>query len=122
MQPSWTNFASECKSRLSAIARSCYLGRVHWLEKYREAEQANAKLKEAIANCEARCRELEREKEDLCQRVSELEAELAEPRQIQLPLGDVPPGQQFGANMIALSVNLGRKLGLRPTVCALKIF
>lgn len=121
MQPSWTNFASECKSRLSAIARSCYLRRVHWLEKYREAEQANEKLKEAIASCEARCRELEREKEDLCQRVSELEAELAE-RQIQLPLGDAPPGQQFGANMIALSVNLGRKLGLRPTVRALKIF
>jgi hypothetical protein len=66
--------------------------------------------------------QLEQENGDLCQRVSELQAQLAEPRQIQLPLGDVPPGQQYGANMIALCVNLGRKLGIRPTERALKIF
>ena len=122
MVPSWAKFNSECKSRLSAIARSCYLRRVHWFEKYREAKQAQEELREAIANYEARCRQLEQEKRDLYQRVSELEAELAEPRQIQLPLGDVPPGQQYGANMVALCVNLGRKLGVRPTVRALKIF
>jgi hypothetical protein len=51
-----------------------------------------------------------------------LQAELAAPRPIQLPLGEVPPGQQYPAHMIALGVNLGRKLGIRPTVRALKIF
>ena len=85
--------------------------------------QAQKELREAITICEARCRQLEQENGDLCQRVSELQSELDEPRQeIQLPLGDVPPGQQYGANMIALCVNLGRKLGVRPTVRGLKIF
>jgi hypothetical protein len=119
---SWIKFSSQCKSRLSAIARSCYLRRVHWLGKYREAKQAQEELQEAVRNGEARCRRLEEEKEDLCRRVSEFEAQLAEPRPIALPLGDVPPGQQYGANMIALSVNLARKLGVRPAVRALKIF
>jgi len=119
---SWTKFVSECKSRFSAIARSCYLRRVHWFENYREAKQALKELREAIRSCEARCRQLEQENGDLCQQVSELQAQLAEHCEIQLPLGDVPPGQQYGANMIALCVNLGRKLGIRRTVCALKIF
>ena len=122
MVSSWTKFGSQCKSRLSAIARSCYLRRVHWFEKYREAKQALEELRKAMANCEARCRQLEQENGDLCLRVSELETQLAESRPIPLPLGDIPPGQQYGANMIALCVNLGRKLGVRPTVCALKIF
>lgn len=122
MVSSWSKFSSQCKSRLSAIARSCYLRRVHWFEKYREAKQAQEELQEAVRNAEARCQQLEKEKEDLCRRISELETQLAEPRQVQLPLGDVPPGQQYGANMIALCVRLARKLGIRPAVRALKIF
>lgn len=119
---SWSKFSSQCKSRLSAIARSCYLRRVHWFEKYRKAKQAQEELQEAVRNGEARCRQLEEEKEDLCGRISELETQLAEPRPIELPLGDVPRGQQYGANMIALSVNLARELGVRRAVRALKIF
>ena len=53
---------------------------------------------------------------------AQLIAELAEARQIQLPLGDAPPGQQYGANMMALSVNLARKLGVRRSEHAQKIF
>ena len=79
-------------------------------------------MREAIAECEVRCQQLEQENEDLRQLVSELQVELAEPRQIQLPLGDAPPGQQYGANLMALSVNLARKLGVRRSQHAQKIF
>ena len=122
MASSWSEFSSSCKSRWSALARSFYLGRLHWFEKYREAKQAQEESREALAKCEARCRQLEQENQDLREQVCGLETELAEPRQIQLPLGDVPPGQQYGANMVALCVNLGRKLGIRPSVRALRIF
>jgi hypothetical protein len=107
---------------LSAIARSCYLRRVFWQQKYRQAKQVQEELQEVIAECEARCRQLEQENGDLRQQVSELQVELAEPRQIQLPLGDAPPGQQYGANIMALSVNLARKLGVRRSVHAQNIF
>ena len=119
---SWAIYCSKCKSRLSAIARSCYLRRVFWQQKYRQAKQVQEELQEVIAECEARCRQLEQENGDLRQQVFELQVELAEPRQIQLPLGDAPPGQQYGANIMALSVNLARKLGVRRSVHAQNIF
>ena len=122
MGSSWSEFSSHCKSRWSALARSLYLGRLHWYEKYREAVEDQKESEEALAKCEARCRQLEQENDGLRRQVCGLQAELAEPRQIQLPLGDVPPGQQYGANMVALCVNLGRKLGIRRSVRALKIF
>ena len=122
MGSSWSEFSSHCKSRWSALARSLYLGRLHWCEKYREAVEDQKESEEALAKCEARCRQLEQENDGLRRQVCGLQAELAEPRQIQLPLGDVPPGQQYGANMVALCVNLGRKLGIRRSVGALKIF
>jgi len=119
---SWSEYMSNCKSRLSAIARSCYLRALYWEEKYREAKQVTQSLQESLAKSEARCRELEDENHEVRQRVSELEAELAAPHPVPLPLGDAPPGQQYGANMIALCVNLGRKLGIRPAVRAVEIF
>lgn len=122
MVSSWTKFVSQCKSRYSALARSCYFRRIHWFQKYREAKQAQEELREAFTNCEARCRQLEQQNGELSQRVSELQAKLTEPREIELPFGDIPPGQQYGANMIALAVNLARQLGVRPAARALKIF
>ena len=122
MVSSWTIYCSKCKSRLSAIARSCYLRRVFWQQKCRQAKQVQEELREAITECEARCRQLEQENKVLRQRVSELQVELAEPRQIQVPLGEAPPGQQYGANMVTLSVNLARKLGVRRSEHAQKIF
>jgi hypothetical protein len=79
-------------------------------------------LRKAIANYEERCRELEQRNDQLRTQVLDLQVQIAQPCPIELPLGDVPPGQQYGANMIALSVNLARKVGLRRTVRALKIF
>jgi hypothetical protein len=58
----------------------------------------------------------------LDRQVAELQSQLAAPRSLALPVGHVPPGQQYGANLMALSVNLGRKLGVRPAARALKIF
>ena len=122
MALSWMIYCSKCKSRLSAIARSCYLRRVFWQQKYQQSKQVHEELLEALAESEARCQQLEQENEDLFQRVFELEGERAEPRRIELPLGDAAPGQQYGANMMALNVNLARKLGVRRTVHAQKIF
>jgi hypothetical protein len=66
--------------------------------------------------------ELEKSNSELQQRISDLEFKLSQPQPLKLPLGEVPPGQQFGAGMIALCVNLARKIGMRPTVSALNVF
>ena len=64
---------------------------------------------------------LEQENRELGERVAELEGQLAQPQPVTLPLGEIPPGQQFGAGMMALCVNLARQIGLRPTIRALQI-
>jgi hypothetical protein len=107
---------------MSATARSCYLRALHWGRKYREVKQTAKSLQESLAKSTARCQELENENHELHQRVAELEAELAKPHPVELPLGEAPRGQQYGANMIALCVNLARKLGIRRTPQALEIF
>jgi len=119
---SWSDYVSKCKSRLSATARSCYLGKLHWARKCREVKQTAKSLRELLANSTARCQELENKNQELHQRVAELEAELAKPHPVELPLGEAPRGQQYGANMIALCVNLARKLGIRRAPQALEIF
>ena len=119
---SWSMFSSGCKSRLSALARSCFLRRRHWQQKYLETKQALRESQAWAATCEAQCREVEQQQEDLQQQVAELQRQLAEPRPVSLPLGEKPPGQQYGANLMALSVNLGRELGIRPAQHAMKIF
>lgn len=119
---SWTKFVSGCKSRLSALARSCFLRRRHWQQKYLDAKQALRESQELLAQCEARCQQLELQNQAAVQQVATLQNEFAEPRAISLPLGAPPPGQQYGANLIALSVNLGRELGIRPARRALEIF
>jgi DNA-binding transcriptional MerR regulator len=118
---SWPNFVSECKSRLSAIARSCFLGRARWREKFQEVKELLEALQEESAQSEARRTQLEQENLELRERVSELEIKLAQPQPVTLPLGKVPGGQQFGAGMITLCVNLARKIGLRSTNRSLRI-
>lgn len=122
MVSSWTSFTSRCKSRVSALGRCCYQRWLHWRQKYRQAQQQVLELRETLANAEARGRQLEEQNQRLRQQVAALQSQLAEPRPVSLPLGEVPPGQQYGANLLALSVNLARELGLRPTHRALKIF
>jgi hypothetical protein len=119
---SWSMFMACCKSRVSALARSLFLSRQHWQRKYLSAEQERQALQEAFLRSESRCRELVQHQRDLEQHVAQLQTQLAQPRPVTLPLGDTPPGHQYGANLIALSVNLGRKLGLRPARHAMEVF
>ncbi len=118
---SWRSFASSCKSRLSALARACFLSRLRWRKKFRRVRKSLAKQRKTLAESESRRRRLEQENLELRGRITELEARCAEPRPVQLPLGDKPAGQQFGAGMIVLCVNLARQIGLRPTVRALDV-
>lgn len=119
---SWTEFVSGYKSRLSALARSCFLRRRHWQQKSLETKQALRESQELLDQCEARCRKLEQQQADLRQQVAELQRQVAEPRPVSLPVGETPPGQHYGANLMALSVNLGRELGIRPAQRAMRIF
>jgi hypothetical protein len=107
---------------LSVLARSCFLRRRHWQQKYLDTKQALRESQELLAQCAARCQQLEQQNQASVQQVATLQSQLAEPRPLSLPLGAPPPGQQYGANLIALSVNLGRELGIRPAQRALEIF
>lgn len=107
--------------RPSAIARSCFLGRAYWRGKCRELNQVVEELLLQGALAEARREELEQENGHLREQVSELEAQLAQPQPVKLPLGEAPPGQQYGAGMIALCMNLSRQSGLRPVERALRM-
>jgi hypothetical protein len=107
---------------LSALARSLFLSRRRWQEKYLAARQRQRELRETLARCEARCQQVERQRQELADQVARLQTRLDQPRPISLPLGDAPPGHQYGANLMALSANLGRELGIRPARRAMKIF
>ncbi len=117
----WSKFGSQCKSRLSAIARSCFLGRARWREKFKEASEALERLHTEMAKAKADRVRVERENMELCRRVSELENQLAQPQPVTLPLGEPPRGHQYGAGLIALCVNLARQIGLRPTRRTLEV-
>lgn len=121
MLSSWSNFMSQCKSRLSALARSCFQGREHWCEKCREVQQQLDELCEEHAASEALREQLAQRNLQLRERVAELEVRLTQPQPVKLPVGDVPPGQQYGAGMIMLCVNLASQIGLRPAVRALRV-
>jgi hypothetical protein len=115
-------YFSGCKSRLSAIARSCFLGRAAAKEKCGDAERGWKEALEEVARLEAenaRLREVNQQSEN---RIAKLEAEVARPRPVTLPIGEPPPGMQYGAGLIELCVNLSRGVGLRPVVRALEIF
>ncbi len=112
MASSWTKFVSRCKSRSSAIARSCFLSRQRWYEKYKEAKDLLDASQEKGAALQTAHERLEAEIANLRERIAELETEMAQPKVAEWPLGEVPPGQQFGAGMITLCVNLAREGGL----------
>lgn len=122
MSVSWSIFISNCKSGLSAVARSCFLGREAAKERYRKIKQQLKEERDEVAGNEAEFFRLEEQDQRSQHRIAELEAELARPRPVTLSWGDTPPGMQYGARLIELCVNLARELGLRPAIRALKIF
>lgn len=120
----WPTYFSTCKSRLSAIARICFLGRERAWETIREQKETIVELTRRMRQSEARVERVEAENCRLREIVREAEVERARvvsPSAI-LPLGEAPPGQQYGVGMMTLCVNLARKIGLRPTVEALGVF
>jgi hypothetical protein len=119
---SWPIFIENCKSGLSAIARSCFHGRAAAKERCRLINQQLKEKRDEAARSESEIFRLQERDLLAQQRVAELEAEMAQPRPVTVPLGEPPPGMQYGAGLIELCVNLARELGLRPTVRALQIF
>lgn len=122
MVSSWSKFTSTCKSRWSALARSCFLSRVAAWRKCRKIKQQLREVRDEAARKEIVIAQLEQDNQRLRKRNAELEAELARPRPATLPLGEAPPGMQYGAGLIELCVNLVRKVGLRPTIRVLEVF
>lgn len=122
MSSSWPIFISNCKSDLSAIARSCFLGRAAAQEKCRDVKQQLKEVCSAAAQSETVMGQLQQEIQRLQKGIAELEARLAQPQPVTLPLGEAPPGMQYGAGLIELCVNLAREVGLRPAIRVLKIF
>lgn len=122
MASSWTKFVSRCKSRLSAIARSCFLARQRWYQRYERAKRLLDEAQLKIDALRTGRQRLVEEIANLRERIIELETEAAQPRAVEWPLGDTPPGQQYGAGMITLCVNLAREIGLRPVERVLQIF
>jgi hypothetical protein len=119
---SWPMFISDCKSGLSAIARSCFIGRAAAREQCRGIKQQLKEVCREAARNESVAVHLQQENQRLQKWIVELKGELAEPRPVTLPLGEAPAGMQYGAGLIELCVNLAREVGLRRTVRALKIF
>lgn len=123
---SWPKFVGGCKSRLSAIARSLFLGREHWETKYsnlcQRYREMRSQLSDAITQLKSRQKDLEGLIAKLEQEVEDLKADQQQPdEQFVLPKDPHVKGQKYGAKTIELAVNLGRKIGLRPTIEAMKI-
>ena len=91
MAASWMEFVSGCKTRWSALARSLFLGRRLWQQKYFETKQALKESQALLAQSEARCRQLEQQPQALVQQVAALQSQLTEPQPVSLPLGAPPP-------------------------------
>lgn len=83
-------------------------------------------MHDSAAQARARIQQLEAENDSLQTHARDLENQLEQSKQspppMNLPIGETPPGQQFGAGMTSLSVNLARKIGLRPTIEAMQVF
>jgi len=107
---------------VSAIGRSCFLGREAAKERCRKIQQRLQAARDEVAANEAEIFRLEEQEQQTQARIVKLAAELARPRPVELPLGEPPPGMQYGAGLIELCVNLARELGLRPVTRALAVF
>lgn len=120
-------FFSHCKSRASALARECFLSRERWKAKYaQQIDQLRSQVKELESHCkqaEAAIERFERLWQEQVQRTKSLEQQLEETqRSAHLPDDPPAPGQQYGASLMALSVNLARAVGLRKSVAAMNVF
>jgi hypothetical protein len=124
---SWPMFLSQCKSRLSALARECFLSREHWKAKCaQQSDESKSQIKELESRCEraeAASERFEKLWQLQIQKTEALEHRLDQTqRLIQLPDDPPAPGQHYGPALMALSVNLARTVGLRKSVAAMQVF
>lgn len=122
MSTLWPTFRSQCKTRLSGLARSLFHSRQR---ASRRAQRVADELKvvcRLLAQAKSAQEGLEAENELLRQRISQLQQHACNQAHVHLPSDRPIPGQQFGARMIELSINMARQIGMRPAVRALKIF
>lgn len=122
---SWPEFTAQCKSRLSALARSLYLSRSQLEVKCNEFE---IEIEERDLELASKAAELQERNELIASqaaRIRVLEDSLAKAkaRDPAVRLADDPPlfQHQFGGRMISLSVNLASKIGLRAAEKVLEI-
>jgi hypothetical protein len=123
---SWLNFVGGCKSRLSAICRSLFLSRQRLREKVQKLQRRLDESEQAAERARAEAEAALAEAQRAAARIAELEQTLQRERtdrsSFALP-EDLPlPRHQYGPRMIALCVNLARRVGLRPAAAVLKIF
>ena len=117
----WPEFISSCRSRLSAIARSCFLSRERWSRKHARLVRLIRGIQGERDQARLEADQWKSAYQQVVEQLKAQERERAQPRPIELPVGEPPPGHQYGANLIALSVNLARQIGLRPTTRALTL-
>lgn len=122
MFTSWTRFMGSCVSRASALARSCFLGRRLWRGRCQALGRQVEKLRGELESARLIQHRVEQRNEELQSQIHDLETERDRLRDRVVPLGQPPRGQHFDAGMIALSVNLAQRIGLRPAEHALEIF
>lgn len=128
MSTSWQNFRAVCKSRFSALARGCFLGRYRWKQKYIEAVARSTEQVEELERCVAehvrRISDLQTELDNANYRIQEDQKQIRElvSTGVRLPEDQHVGGQHYGAKTIELSVNLTRKIGLRGSQMAMKEF
>lgn len=114
---------SEFKSSLYDLARSLFRSRGSWRQKYEELREVNKQLQ---LDNQALHRELKEAKDrvaeqtQLCRSYEKENQELRE-KPIRLPADLPPPHHLYGAGLIALCLNLGKRIGFGPASTALKI-
>jgi transposase-like protein len=117
----WPIFRSQCKTRLSSLSRSLFLSRERATQRAQRATDRLHVVCRRLAQAHSVQSKLEADNKALRQRISELQQQASNQPQFQLPSDLSVPGQQFGARMIELSINMASQIGIRPTVRALKI-
>lgn len=122
---SWTNYWGNCKSRLSAISRRCYLSRENWRRKCQILESSRDRYRTRLEQANACIQELRQSNKELVANARRWSRQVEQLQKASaawgLPLGKAAPGQTYPVGLICLSVNLARVIGLRPTVRVLEI-
>ena len=118
---SWTNVRAKFKSPLRVVASVLWRSREKKQLECRRLKEELDEARRTIARQAAEAQRMDEEIRTLQAQVRRLEGQNRQQAGCRLP--DDPPlkGHKFGVRMIRLSVNLARRIGLRPTERVLKI-